>query len=182
MLREPCRIGNVAFTNRVLRSSMGGRNCCYDGTVSPAFIHFERRFAESGVAGIISATIGVNKERMSPLEYPSLYDDRFVAPLKDAVSQITAGTDCRYIVQLGDTGAHTHTSLKPQDEDRISASSRAAIAPSAGNATARSSVRRPAGALRNSPCAAAGLPRTAACDWLWSVRLCLPPRPWARAK
>ena len=41
---------------------------------------------------------------------------------KDAVHQITAGTDCRYIVQLGDTGAHTHTSLKPQDEDRISAS------------------------------------------------------------
>ena len=40
----------------------------------------------------------------------------------DAVRQITAGTDCRYIVQLGDTGAHTHTSLKPQDEDRISAS------------------------------------------------------------
>ena len=123
MFREPCRIGNVAFTNRVLRSSMGGRNCFYDGTVSPAFIHFERRFAESGVAGIISATIGVNKERMSPLEYPSLYDDRFVAPLKDAARQITAGTGCRYIVQLGDTGAHTHTSLKPQEEDRISASS-----------------------------------------------------------
>ena len=37
MFREPCRIGNVAFTNRVLRSSMGGRNCFYDGTVSPAF-------------------------------------------------------------------------------------------------------------------------------------------------
>ena len=122
MFREPCRIGNVAFTNRVLRSSMGGRNCFYDGTISPAFIHFERRFAESGVAGIISATISVNQERMSPLEYPSLYDNRFVAPLNDAVRQITAGTDCRYIVQLGDTGGHTHTSLKPQDEDRISAS------------------------------------------------------------
>ena len=27
MFREPCRIGNVAFANRVLRSSMGGRNC-----------------------------------------------------------------------------------------------------------------------------------------------------------
>jgi 2,4-dienoyl-CoA reductase (NADPH2) len=122
MFREPCRIGNVAFANRVLRSSMGGRNCFYDGTVSPAFVHFERRFAESGVAGIISATISVNKERMSPLEYPSLYDERFVAPLREAVRQIKAGTDCRYIVQLGDTGAATHTSLKPQDEDRLSAS------------------------------------------------------------
>jgi 2,4-dienoyl-CoA reductase (NADPH2) len=123
MFREPYKIGNVSFANRVLRSSMGGRNSFYDGTVSPAFVHFERRFAESGIAGIISATIAVNKKRMSPLEYPSLHDDRFVAPLKDAVRQIKAGTHCRYIVQLGDTGAHTHTSLMPQDEDRLSASS-----------------------------------------------------------
>jgi 2,4-dienoyl-CoA reductase-like NADH-dependent reductase (Old Yellow Enzyme family) len=123
MFREPFRIGDITFANRVLRSSMGGRNSFYDGTVSPAFVHFERRFAQSGIAGIISATIAVNKKRMSPLEYPSLHDDRFVAPLKDAVRQIKAGTDCRYIVQLGDTGAHTHTSLLPQDEDRLSASS-----------------------------------------------------------
>ena len=67
----------------------------------------------------------------------------------------------------------------------LTASRYCAVGP---DATARSSpssscsVRRPAGALRNSPCAAAGLPRTVACDWLWSVRLCLPPRPWARAK
>lgn len=123
MFREPYKIGGVAFANRVLRSSMGGRNSFYDGTVSPAFVHFERRFAESGIAGIISATIAVNKKRMSPLEYPSLHDDRFVKPLKDAVREITAGTHCRYIVQLGDTGAHTHTSLLPQEEDRLSASS-----------------------------------------------------------
>ena len=125
--RAPCFASRVELaTSRSPIASCAPRwaagTAYYDGTVSPAFIHFERRFAESGVAGIISATIGVNKERMSPLEYPSLYDDRFVAPLKDAVRQITAGTDCRYIVQLGDTGAHTHTSLKPQDEDRISAS------------------------------------------------------------
>lgn len=123
MFREPFKIGSVSFANRVLRSSMGGRNSFYDGTVSPAFVHFERRFAESGIAGIISATIAVNKKRMSPLEYPSLHDDRFVAPLKEAVRQIKADTECRYIVQLGDTGAHTHTSLMPQDEDRLSASS-----------------------------------------------------------
>jgi len=51
---------------------MGGRNSYYDGTVSPAWIHFEKKFAEGGVAGIISPTISVNEARMSPLEYPSL--------------------------------------------------------------------------------------------------------------
>jgi len=126
VLFEPFRIKNVEFANRILRSSMGGRNSYYDGTVSPAWIHFEKRFAEGGVSGIISPTISVNEARMSPLEYPSLHDDRFVEPLRDAVRQIKAGgrgkEGCRYIIQLGDTGGHTHTSLKPQDADRVSAS------------------------------------------------------------
>jgi 2,4-dienoyl-CoA reductase (NADPH2) len=30
--------------------------------------------------------------------------------------------DCRYIVQIGDTGGHTHTSLFPQSEDSQSSS------------------------------------------------------------
>jgi 2,4-dienoyl-CoA reductase-like NADH-dependent reductase (Old Yellow Enzyme family) len=123
VLFEPLRIKNVDFSNRVLRSSIGGRMAYYDGTVSPAYVHFEKRFADNGVAGIISPTISVNEKRMSPQEYPSLHDNRFVKPLRQAVKQITAGSDCRYIVQLGDTGAHSHTSLRPQPEDRISASS-----------------------------------------------------------
>ncbi|MDQ8731634.1 NADH:flavin oxidoreductase [Bradyrhizobium sp. LHD-71] len=123
MLFEPFRIKNVAFANRVLRSSLGGRMAYYDGTVSPAFVHFEKRFADGGVAAIISPTISINQKRMSPLEYPSLHDDRFVKPLRHAVNEIRAGSDCRYIVQLGDTGGHSHTSIKPQIEDRISASS-----------------------------------------------------------
>lgn len=106
---------------------MGGRTCYYDGTVSPAFVHFEKRFAERGVAGLISPTISVNEARQSPLEYPSLHDDRFVGPLRDAVREIKDSgpnkeNGCRYIVQIGDTGAHTHTSLRPQDADRASAS------------------------------------------------------------
>lgn len=126
MLFEPFRIKNVTFSNRILRSSIGGRTAYYDGTVSPAWVHFEKRFAEGGVGGIISATISVNEARMSPFEYPTLHHDRFVGPLRQAVHDIKAAGrapgGCRYIVQLGDTGAHTHTSLKPQDADRISAS------------------------------------------------------------
>jgi 2,4-dienoyl-CoA reductase-like NADH-dependent reductase (Old Yellow Enzyme family) len=122
VLFEPIRIKNVDFANRVLRSSIGGRMGYYDGTVSPAYVHFEKRFADNGVAGIISPTISVNERRMSPQEYPSLHDDRFIEPLRQAVSQIKAGNNCRYIVQLGDTGGHSHTSLRPQPEDRMSAS------------------------------------------------------------
>ena len=105
---------------------MGGRTAYYDGTVSPAWVHFEKRFAKGGVAGLISPTISVNEARQSPLEYPSLHDNRFIGPLRDAVREIKAagpGKDgCRYIVQIGDTGGHTHTSLLPQDKDRVSAS------------------------------------------------------------
>jgi 2,4-dienoyl-CoA reductase-like NADH-dependent reductase (Old Yellow Enzyme family) len=126
VLFEPFRIRNVIFANRILRSSMGGRTAYYDGTVSPAWVHFEKRFAKGGVAGLISPTISVNEARQSPLEYPSLHDNRFIGPLRDAVREIRAAgprkDGCRYIVQIGDTGGHTHTSLLPQDKDRVSAS------------------------------------------------------------
>ena len=82
MLFEPLRIKSVTFANRMLRSSMGGRTAYYDGTVSPAYVHFERRFADNGVAAIISPTISINEKRMSPLEYPSLHADRFIKPLR----------------------------------------------------------------------------------------------------
>jgi 2,4-dienoyl-CoA reductase-like NADH-dependent reductase (Old Yellow Enzyme family) len=59
-------------------------NAYYDGTVSPAYKAFETRFAGAGVGGIITATISVNRRRMSPLEYP-LHDDRYVEPLKDVI-------------------------------------------------------------------------------------------------
>jgi 2,4-dienoyl-CoA reductase-like NADH-dependent reductase (Old Yellow Enzyme family) len=125
-LFEPFKIRNVEFGNRVVRSSIGGRMAYYDGRVSPAWIAFEKRFAAGGVAAIISATISINKDRMSPLEYPSIHSDRFVGPLRDAVREVKkAGTGevaCRYIMQIGDTGGHTHTSLFPQPNDALSAS------------------------------------------------------------
>ena len=127
MLLEPFQIKNVTFANRMLRSSMGGRTSYYDGTVSPAWVHFEKRFAHGGVAGIISPTISVNEMRQSPLEYPSLHDDRFIDPLREAVREIKSGSPrgpdgCRYIIQIGDCGGHTHTSMRPQDADRVSSS------------------------------------------------------------
>ncbi len=122
MIFEPFTIKNVTFKNRVLRSSIGGRTSYYDGTVTPAWKNFEKRFAEGGVAGIISATIGINKRRLSPLEYPAISDDKYIKPLRDGVRAVQK-LDCRYIMQIGDPGGHTHMSLFSEEADAKSASS-----------------------------------------------------------
>lgn len=121
MIFEPFAIKNLHFKHRILRSSIGGRTSFYDGTVSSAFKNFEKRFAAHDVAGIISATISVNEERTSPMEYPKLSDDRYIKPLSNAIKAVQQ-YDCRYIVQIGDTGGATHTSLFAQPSDAKSSS------------------------------------------------------------
>ena len=121
MIFEPFQIKSVHFKNRIVRSSIGGRTSYYDGTVTSAFKNFEKKFAENDVAAIISATISVDDKRASPMEYPKLSDDRFIKPLSDAVKAVQQ-YDCRYIIQIGDTGGHTHTSLFAQEEDAKSSS------------------------------------------------------------
>jgi 2,4-dienoyl-CoA reductase (NADPH2) len=121
MLFEPFRIKNIEFKNRILRSSMGGRTAYYDGSVSPAWRHFEKIFAQTDVSGIISATIDIDDKRLSPLEYPKLSDDRFVAPLREGIREVQQ-LGCRYIIQIGDPGGQTQTSLFSQTADAKSAS------------------------------------------------------------
>ena len=70
--KEPITIYDVSFGNRLLRSSIGGRTCNYDGTVTDVGKNFEKRFAEGGVGGIVSTTFHVEKERLSPPQYPSI--------------------------------------------------------------------------------------------------------------
>jgi 2,4-dienoyl-CoA reductase-like NADH-dependent reductase (Old Yellow Enzyme family) len=115
-------IKNVRFKNRLIRSSIGGRTAYYDGTVNESWLTFEGRFAKGGIAAIISATLTVDHDRWSPLEYPSLSHRRFVVPLAEKIRRIRAKYDCRYIVQLGDPGYHTQTSLIPEKADRLSSS------------------------------------------------------------
>lgn len=121
MIFEPITINGVTFRNRLLRSSIGGRTAYYDGTVSNAWKNFERRFAEHGVGGIVSATLNVGTERWSPLEYPQISADKFIEPLREGVQAVQA-LGCRYIVQIGDAGYHTQTSLFSQRADQMSAS------------------------------------------------------------
>lgn len=125
---NPGSIKGLQLKNRLIRSSMGGRNAYYDGTINPAWTSFERRFAEGGVAAIISATVSIDDRRSSPLEYPKISDQRFVPLLTNAVAQIkdaalaATGEPCRYILQIGDPGSHTQTSLLNESADSASAS------------------------------------------------------------
>lgn len=121
MIFEPFEIKNLHFKNRIVRSSIGGKTAYWDGTVSSAFKNFEKRFAQNDVAAIISATIAVDEKRASPMQYPVLSHDRFIKPLAEAVKAVQQ-YDCRYIIQIGDVGGHTQTSLFNEAEDAKSAS------------------------------------------------------------
>ena len=118
---DPVTLGTTVFKNRILRSSVGGRTCNYDGTLTDVWKNFEKRFASGGIGGIVSTTFAVNRERLSPLEYPSLADDRNVRMLQRFLPEIQAG-GCRYIVQIGDPGYATQTSLFNEPQDALTSS------------------------------------------------------------
>jgi 2,4-dienoyl-CoA reductase-like NADH-dependent reductase (Old Yellow Enzyme family) len=107
---EPFAIRNIEFKNRLLRSSIGGRTCTYGSFVTDVWKNFELRFANGGVAGIISTTFHIEPERQAPFEYPSIADDKFIKPLAARLSQIKA-TGCRYIIQIGDPGYAMQSAL-----------------------------------------------------------------------
>lgn len=121
MIFEPFAIKGVPFKNRVLRSSMGGRMSYFDGSPSPVWARFEERFAEAGVAAVISTTISVDDRRCAPLNYPKISRDSFVPAFRAGVRAVQAH-DCRYIMQLGDGGYHAQMSLLPKPEDHKTAS------------------------------------------------------------
>lgn len=122
MWSDPLTINQVTLPNRLIRSSIGGRMAYYDGTVNGAWPNFEKRFAEGGVGAIISATLTIDERRWSPLEYPKISHDRYIAPLRHGVRKVQA-LGAKYLIQLGDPGYHTQTSLFSQRTDSASASS-----------------------------------------------------------
>jgi 2,4-dienoyl-CoA reductase-like NADH-dependent reductase (Old Yellow Enzyme family) len=122
MIFQPITINGVQFRNRILRSAMGGRMANYDGTVTSVWKNFEKQFADGGVGGIVSTTLNVNASRHSPFEYPPISNDDFVPPLKRYIREIQEG-GCRYIIQIGDPGYVTQTSLFAETEDTHSSSS-----------------------------------------------------------
>jgi 2,4-dienoyl-CoA reductase (NADPH2) len=118
---EPVTINGTTFRNRLLRSSLGGRICDYNGMTTTVWRNFERRFARGGLGAIISTTFHVNQARLSPLEYPSIASRKYVPTLRQYVADVKA-TGCGYIIQIGDPGYATQTSLFPQLVDADSSS------------------------------------------------------------
>ncbi len=111
-MAEPFQIKSLKLKNRLIRSSLGGKFGYYDGSPTPAWTHFEKSFARTGVAALISATMSVDEKRYTPLEYVKIADDRFIQPFARAIERIKQGSDgCAYVIQIGDPGAHTQTSL-----------------------------------------------------------------------
>lgn len=116
-------INGVQFKNRLLRSSIGGRMSNYDGTVTDVWKNFEKRFATGGVSGIISTTFHVDADRLSPLQYPSIASDQHIPHLKKYIAEIKkVDGGCNYIVQIGDPGYTTYSSLFPEEVDSKSSS------------------------------------------------------------
>lgn len=122
-LFDPFTMKGLTFKNRVIRSSLGGKLAYFDGTVSNAWANFERHFAESGVAALVSATCGVNDKRVSPVGYPLLSRDEQIRYYAKAIKKIKAAPGgVNYILQLGDAGAHTQASVLSQPADSRSSS------------------------------------------------------------
>ena len=118
---RPFEIKGVEFRNRILRSSIGGRMSNWDNQPPELFKNFEKRFADGGVGAIISTTLGVHERRKGPLQYPSISHDRFVPRLERYIRAVRE-TGCRYIVQIGDPGYASQTSLFPERDDSLSSS------------------------------------------------------------
>jgi 2,4-dienoyl-CoA reductase-like NADH-dependent reductase (Old Yellow Enzyme family) len=73
------------------------------------------------VGGIVSATLSVHEQRWAPIEYPKISNDGTVGPLREAIAEIQ-GLGVRYIIQIGDPGAHTQMSLFNEAVDGRSSS------------------------------------------------------------
>src|SRR4051812_41979005 len=56
---ESWPLGGMTLKNRLLRSSISGRIDNYDGSGTPARVAFEERFAQGGVAAIISSHVPI---------------------------------------------------------------------------------------------------------------------------
>src|SRR3954470_18675311 len=100
-IRSPLPLGRLTLKNRLLRSSISGRIDNYDGSGTPARIRFEERFAQGGVAAIISSHVPVTPRGRVLPNYAMIDHDRSIGFWKevgDRVRKVEGG--CHFILQL----------------------------------------------------------------------------------
>src|SRR6188472_3037898 len=100
---QPLTINGLRLKNRVVRSSLGGRIDYYDGSMSDARIAWDRRFANGGVAAIISSNAGIRTDGVAVPGYATIDDDRRIPSWRRLIQEIHK-YDCRYIIQLHFSG------------------------------------------------------------------------------
>ncbi len=100
---RPITINGLTLKNRIVRSSLGGRIDYYDGSMSDARIAWERRFAQGGVAAIISSNSGIRPDGVAVPGYATIDDDRTIPSWRRLVTEVHT-FDCRYIIQLHFSG------------------------------------------------------------------------------
>jgi 2,4-dienoyl-CoA reductase (NADPH2) len=100
---RPLTINGLTLKNRIVRSSLGGRIDYYDGSMSEARIAWERRFAQGGIAAIISSNSGIRPDGVAVPGYATIDDDRTIPSWRRLVNEVHKH-DCRYIIQLHFSG------------------------------------------------------------------------------
>jgi 2,4-dienoyl-CoA reductase (NADPH2) len=100
---RPLPLGRLTLKNRLLRSSISGRIDNYDGSGTPARVHFEERFAKGGVAAIISSHVPITPRARVLPNYAMIDRDERIGFWR-TVGQRVRAHDCLYILQLSHSG------------------------------------------------------------------------------
>lgn len=116
-IRRPLPIGHLTLKNRLLRSSISGRIDNYDGSGTPARVRFEERFAEGGVAAIISSHVPITPYARVLPNYAMIDRDERIGFWR-TVGQRVHKHDCLYILQLSHSGRQQDIG-GVENEDRL---------------------------------------------------------------
>src|SRR4051794_39661679 len=105
VISSPLTLGPLTLKIRLLSSSISGRIDNYDGSGTPARVRFEERFAEGGVAAIISSHVPISpRARVLPHYAMIDRDERidFWRTIGQRVHAVPGG--CFYFLQLSHSG------------------------------------------------------------------------------
>ncbi len=84
----PGRIGPLALRNRLVRAATSETMATDDGTATEALVRLYRDLARGGVGLMISGHIFVLPEGQYEPKQLALYDDRFIAPLRQVTDAV----------------------------------------------------------------------------------------------